>query len=165
MDSGLNGSGRRRIRFFEIVQELEIVNLDDYTEEERENCWRTVDENDKTVFESRSVAARMKSGKPEKVNSPYRGLENRKKLKFVVLRLIDAVLDEQEAQWVADIDDHERIAAISQEISSLSKEKARVVALEDEQEAIAARVAACYGDFAWFGYHADSENAVAITKQ
>lgn len=48
---------------------------------------------------------------------------------------IDAVLDEQEMQWDREEDDFDRIAAISQDLSKCSIDRAIMRAKEDEREA------------------------------
>jgi hypothetical protein len=48
-------------------------------------------------------------------------------------------MDEQDAQWNASIDDWERVAAASQEVTAVSAKKALAIGREDERDAIEAR--------------------------
>ena len=119
---------------------LEISTLAEYTEEEILNCWYSKPEFEKIANRSYKQALRWESGESSMPDSFHRGLEILTKegediITSSVERCIDAVMDEQAAQWEEDADDFDRIAAVSEEVSRFSAAWALEQAITDEQEA------------------------------
>ena len=103
---------------------------------------RTTKEKEKHNNKREKVVMRMEAGKPEKRSRPYRGLicwteKGSQVLNAQIARTVDAVMDEQDAQWDANVENPEVIAALSQQVTAVSAQKALHIAYEDEQEAIA----------------------------
>eukprot|EP00339_Tiarina_fusa_P027592 CAMPEP_0117014682 /NCGR_PEP_ID=MMETSP0472-20121206/11863_1 /TAXON_ID=693140 ORGANISM="Tiarina fusus, Strain LIS" /NCGR_SAMPLE_ID=MMETSP0472 /ASSEMBLY_ACC=CAM_ASM_000603 /LENGTH=314 /DNA_ID=CAMNT_0004718297 /DNA_START=60 /DNA_END=1004 /DNA_ORIENTATION=- len=137
-------SGDRAVHFKMTVKKRFIESHELYTEEERKACWYTSEEKETYTNKREKIVIRMEAGKPEKRSRPYRGLDcwteqGSKVLNAQIARTIDAVMDEQDAQWDAGLDDHKRIAAMSQAVTCVSAEKALHIAYEDERAAIKVR--------------------------
>jgi hypothetical protein len=132
------------VRFTVTVKKQLIESHELFSEEERNACWCTHDEKEKFTTKREKVVVRMEAGKPEKRSRPYRGLDcwtekGSKVFNAQVAKTIDAVMDEQDAQWNACVDNYKRLAAMSQAVTAVSAEKALHIAYQDEQEAIAIR--------------------------
>jgi hypothetical protein len=132
------------VRFTVTVKKKFIESHELFSEEERNACWCTHDEKEKFATKREKLVVRMEAGKPEKISRPYRGLDGwtekgSKVLNTQITKTIDAVMDEQDAQWDACVDNYKRLAAISQAVTAVSAEKALHIAYQDEQEAIAIR--------------------------
>ena len=86
------------------------------------------------------IVNRMESKKPCKDNQTYRGLEawteeGTAMLDEVINRCVDAVLTEQEHQWVKQKDDFDRIATVSRSLTAECAKRAREVGKMDEDAA------------------------------
>ncbi|KAL3935045.1 MAG: hypothetical protein SGBAC_009357 [Bacillariaceae sp.] len=119
---------------------LEINSLEDYTEEEILNCWYTKTELTKIAVRSYKDALRWGSGKAKKSHSAYRGLEvyTKEGAELIATNIehhVDAVMDEQDAQWENEIDDYDRLAVVSEQQSQFSIAYALEKAKEDAEEA------------------------------
>jgi hypothetical protein len=136
------GPQKRRVRFAVAVKKRVVINRDDYTEEDWENCWYKHKEELKSAKKRGNIVKRMEAGKKETRKMTYRGLESAtekgiKDFDDNVSRCISAVMDEQDDQWhVTLVDDYDRIAAASMEVTSASKERALELGLQDEEEAM-----------------------------
>jgi hypothetical protein len=135
------GPSNRCVRFAVTVKEKKVKSHKSYSEKERNSCWYSREEKDKMSSKLDKVVARMDAGKPERRSRPYRGLhgwteKGSKVPEFHIDRTINAVMDEQDAQWAADADNDFRLATISQNVTADSIERARHLACQDEQEAI-----------------------------
>jgi hypothetical protein len=134
----------RRVQFAKIARRRNIMCLKEYTEDEFRNSWYSLEDSEKMKERHIKMAARFESGKEAKKGMNYRGLEcwttkGGDEICLNVSKCADAVLDEQDAQWDASIDDRERVAAASQEVSAGSAKRALAIGREDEREAIEAR--------------------------
>jgi hypothetical protein len=134
----------RGVRFAMTARRRNIMCLEEYTEDEVRNSWYSLEDKEKMKKKHNKVVARFESGKEAKRGMNYRGLECWTKkgghdLDFNISKCADAVLDEQDAQWNASIDDCERVAAASQEVTVGSAKRALAIGREDEREAIEAR--------------------------
>ena len=132
---------RRSVHFASGVMTCLIEGLDQYTQEEIETCWYTEEEKYMSQESRNKVIARMEEGKLEKLNSPYRGLETltergMSRMHQQIYAVVDVVMDEQEVQWSNRTSDVEKIAYLSQEISSSSQVVARRTAIQDERDVI-----------------------------
>eukprot|EP00526_Cylindrotheca_closterium_P015428 CAMPEP_0113613948 /NCGR_PEP_ID=MMETSP0017_2-20120614/6908_1 /TAXON_ID=2856 /ORGANISM="Cylindrotheca closterium" /LENGTH=252 /DNA_ID=CAMNT_0000523089 /DNA_START=13 /DNA_END=771 /DNA_ORIENTATION=- /assembly_acc=CAM_ASM_000147 len=119
---------------------LEINSLEDYTEQEILDSWYTETELAKIAVRSYKEAHRFESGKTSKSDSFHRGLEaitnkGEELSTTAISRCTDAVMDEQDAQWEVEIDDYDRLAVVSEEVSRFSVAVALEKARADEQEA------------------------------
>ncbi|CAJ1932499.1 unnamed protein product [Cylindrotheca closterium] len=131
----------RRVKFLpENDTVWKISNLEEYTEEEILNSWYTQPEFKKITRRSYNHALRWESGETSMPDSFHRGLEvftmeGEEIITASIEQCIDAVMDEQEAQWDKDIDDFDRLAAVSKEVSRFSTAYALELARADEDEA------------------------------
>jgi hypothetical protein len=116
-----------------------------YTETELKQCWYSPEEKDKMAAKRKRVISRMEAGKPESRrrsrSRPYRGLEHWMEAgsdRFTEQfdRIVAAVIDEQDDQWLKGLDDQDRIAANSRSVSAESVEAALHNAHQDAQETI-----------------------------
>lgn len=132
------------IRFAPRNETYGIESHKDYTEKERNRCWYSSKEKDRMLHKHERVFSRMEQKKPPKRNQTYRGLEawtteGAQQLDQVIALSVNAVMDEQDRQWKADMDDFNLIAAKSIEVTADSARRARIVGIEDHQEALAVR--------------------------
>ncbi|CAJ1932497.1 unnamed protein product [Cylindrotheca closterium] len=137
----MNTNNSRRVQFFpQHERVLEIDTLEHYTEQEILNSWYTKEEFKTIAMRSHKHALRWESGESSMPDSFHRGLEifteeGEHLVTASIERCIDAVMDEQAAQWESDVDDFDRLAAISAEVSKFSVNYALEQAVADEQEA------------------------------
>ncbi|CAJ1949081.1 unnamed protein product [Cylindrotheca closterium] len=130
----------RRVQFHPKCTVLEISTLDEYTDEEILKCWYTKHEFKQIATRSQKQAARWESGESSMPDSFHRGLEifteeGEEIITSCIQRCIDAVMDEQAVQWENEVDDYDRLAAVSAKVSRVSAVYALDLAMEDEQEA------------------------------
>lgn len=134
-------TSERRVQFLpQHYTVLEINSLEDYTEEEILNCWYTETELTKIAVRSYKDALRWESGKSKKSHSAHRGLEvyTKEGAELIATNIehhIDAVMDEQDAQWENETDDYDRLAVVSEQQSQFSVAYALEKAKEDAEEA------------------------------
>jgi hypothetical protein len=132
------------VQFAVTIKHHEVMSRYEYTSAELKNCWFTLEEKQKMNASKDKVVVRMEKGKPAKGNHPYRGLEcltqtGSDALDLNISKVVDAVMDEQEAQWKAGQvhpnNDLDRLAAISQAMTGHSQLEAYELAAEDERDA------------------------------
>jgi hypothetical protein len=116
-----------------------------------------LEDKEKMYEKHNKMLARFESGKEARKGTTYRGLEysttkGGRDLDLNFSKCTDAVMDEQDAQRKASIDDWERVAAASQEVTAGSAKRALAIGREDEREAVEAR--ASLGDTV----HGDDES-------
>jgi hypothetical protein len=131
----------RGVKFAMTIRRHEIICLEEYTEDEIRNCWYSLEDKEKMKETHGKMVARFESGEK---GMTYRGLEcwttkGGRDLDLNISKCADAVMDEQDAQWNASIDDWERVAAASQEVTAGSAKRALAIGREDERDAIEAR--------------------------
>lgn len=129
-----------KVRFSEALLRYDILSLDDYTKKELKKCWYTEEDKEKMNKSHNKLVRRYETGKRCKRNMTYRGLEcwtdkGAAKLDEAISRTVDAVMDEQDAQWAAGVDNWNRISSLSRAVSKESRNKAREIAEEDRREA------------------------------
>jgi trimeric autotransporter adhesin len=122
----------------------EIESHKDYSTRERNRCWWSPSEKEKCMSKHERVVSRMEHQKPCRKNETYRGLESwtsqgAAKLDQVINICVDAVMDEQDYQWKVQKDDFDRIAAISRRVTADSANRAKLVGMRDEREALLVR--------------------------
>jgi hypothetical protein len=111
----------------------------DFTDEEKRSCWYSKLEKEKMRYQCFKDAMRLEL-LDVKNPSCYRGIEayttgGRQSLTSSIYECVDAVMDEQEMQWERREENVDSIAAISQEISIYSINRAIIRAIEDSREA------------------------------
>jgi hypothetical protein len=126
------------VRFAVTVKTHLIPHHATYTEKERSRYWYSDHEKEKFGAKRERVITRMEAGKPKTEGRPYRGLEaiteeGDARVTAQIDRLLNAVMDEQEGQWTANITSEERIAFINRRIYAISVEEALRAAQKDEQ--------------------------------
>jgi hypothetical protein len=131
---------KSRVRFSQKVHCRATLTRLEYTDAEARSTWLFPDEQADRVKKCFKINQRMKSGKKEKKNSPYRGLETVDKryveeMKDIIQACVHAVLDEQDTQWEADTFRWGPFAKISRRRSKESKALALKTAKSDEREA------------------------------
>jgi hypothetical protein len=129
-----------RVRFAEAVKRYDVLSLDDYTQREVTKSWHSDEEKEKITEKHNTLVRRLELGKKCKRKMTYRGLEcwteqGSVKLDESISRTVDAVMDEQDGQWAAGLDDWNRIAKISRAVSKESRKRALELAEEDAREA------------------------------
>jgi hypothetical protein len=134
----------RGVRFSMTIRQHDIMCLEEYTEDEVRNCWYSLEDKEKMYEKQAKMVALFESGKKAKKGMSYRGLEcwttkGGRDLDLNISKCIDAVMAEQDAQWNASIDDWERLAAASQEVTAGSAKRALAIGREYERAAIKAR--------------------------
>ena len=122
----------------------ETLDLKDYSQDEKDGCWFTSEEKEKYTSKREKIIVRMELGKPEKNGKPFRGLEcwtekGSKALNEQITRTINAVMDEQDRQWASGVDDYTKLANVSKQCTTKSKEAAINVGMQDEEFAFAIR--------------------------
>jgi hypothetical protein len=132
----------RHIRFCMTVKKYMIDSHRTYSEKEFSRCWYSREEKKKRNEDVAKVVARMDRGKPEKRGRAYRGLscwtkEGTAQLNLQITRTTNAVLDEQDRQWDANVTSEGRIASVCRSATAEVMELALHVAYEDELEAAA----------------------------
>ncbi|CAJ1932493.1 unnamed protein product [Cylindrotheca closterium] len=117
-----------------------VSGREDFTDEEKKLYWYSALEKEKMHDQCFKDAMRLEL---EEVKNPscYRGMEpftteGEQSSTNAINACIDAVMDEQDRQWERREDDYDRIAAISQEVSKCSVDRAIMRAIEDAREAI-----------------------------
>jgi len=130
----------RRVRFSACITQHTVMNTDNYSESERKLCW--YDKEDKAEMNKKhdKIVRRYEKGKPCKRGMTYRGLDvwtdkGQDKFEETIERLLDAVIDEQDDQWLRDYIDTDRLARASRSISKRDVRHALEVARVDEIEA------------------------------
>jgi hypothetical protein len=134
----------RGVRFSMTIRQHASMSIEEYTEDEVRNCWYSFEDKEKMYEKHNKMVARFESGKKAKKGSTYRGLEcwttkGGCDLDLNISKCTDAVMDEQDAQWSASIDDWERVATASREVTVGSAKRALATGQEYEREAIEAR--------------------------
>jgi hypothetical protein len=130
-----------RTRFAVLIQVHHIIiNRDDYSEEERKNCWYTQDEISKSRARHHKTVQRMEAGLKQRTASPYRGLEawtkqGHEEMIEIITSCVDAVMDEQVFQWRIEEDDWDRMAHCSMKFSAEGTAAALQLAQKDAREA------------------------------
>ena len=128
------------ISFFPRTKVFYVISLDDMTDDEIERCWTTEEEQAKSqrdvvrnveVLRSNPKSMTEENGFCERGIEHLRDSQTMKARKTIKLSVIDAVMDEQEAQWDSGKDDMERIRRASIEISKASAAKALTLASLD----------------------------------
>jgi hypothetical protein len=109
------------------------LNRDDYTEEERINCWYTQYELAQSRARNLETFQRMEAGLKQRTASPYRGLEG--EMREVMTSCVNAVMEEQELQRDIEEVDWDRIAQCSMKISAEGIADALQMARKDAREA------------------------------
>lgn len=133
-------SEESRVRFSPQVDCMGTITRHEYTYSEARSSWLFPDEKAAIMGKHAKTAQRMKSGKKPKKNSTYRGLETMNaqdvfEMKTIINACVNAVLDEQDAQWGEDIFLWGRFSKISRRCSKDSKKLAIKRAKSDEREA------------------------------
>ncbi|CAJ1932503.1 unnamed protein product [Cylindrotheca closterium] len=134
-------TNKRRVQFNPSHDSvLEISNREEYTEQEILNYWYTKPEFKAITTRCYKQASRWESGKSSKNESFHRGLEGftqeaEEITTASIEQCIDSVMDEQDAQWEEEVDDCDRLAAVSKEVSRFSVAWALEKAIADEQDA------------------------------
>jgi hypothetical protein len=129
----------RRVQFSSAVHSVnKIMTRYEYTAKEMKACWYTLEDKAKTNAKHEKTVARFDSGKAPKRGQTYRGLdcwlvEGAREFAATVTRCVDAVMDEQDRQWRTFSDDHDRLAAVSMQISGPSKQLSWEMARLDAQ--------------------------------
>ncbi|KAL3942678.1 MAG: hypothetical protein SGBAC_003162 [Bacillariaceae sp.] len=130
----------RRVRFSAGVQQCNVMSLEDYSESERKLTW--YDKGDKAEINKKhdKIVRRYEMGKRCKRGMTYRGLDawtdkGHAKFEATINKLLAAVLDEQDKQWMHDYSDPDQLAKASQAVSKRNVLQALRYAEEDEQEA------------------------------
>ena len=158
-ESSYFGGANPPVRFSMAIKRTLIPSLDEFTDKEKKSCWYTPEEKKKMSVRHNKMVARYESGKPLKGNMTYRGLEcwtveGGASLDDSIARCVDAVMDEQDAQWASRIEDSDRIAATSRAVTLKSLERALQIAQQDEMES----------KMAWLiPDHDDSNDADSVT--
>ena len=119
---------------------LEIDSCKRLSSEQKSRSWWSSSEKSKMMAKHEKIVTRMESKKPCKENQTYRGLEawteeGTAMLDEVINRCVDAVLTEQEHQWVKQKDDFERMAAASRRLTAECAKRAREIGEQDEKVA------------------------------
>ncbi|KAL3919673.1 MAG: hypothetical protein SGILL_003640 [Bacillariaceae sp.] len=119
---------------------LEIDSCRNLSSEQKSRSWWSSSEKSKMMARHEKIVNRMESKKPCKEHQTYRGLEawteeGTNMLDEVINRCVDAVLTEQEHQWVKQKDDFDRIATVSRSLTAECAKRARQVGENDEEEA------------------------------
>lgn len=130
----------RRVRFSAGVQQCDVMSLEDYSESERKLTW--YDKGDKAEINKKhdKIVRRYEMGKRCKRGMTYRGLDawtdkGHAKFEATIHKLLAAVMDEQDKQWMQNSNDPDRLARASQAVSKRNLLQALRCAKEDEQEA------------------------------
>mmetsp|Transcript_21285 Transcript_21285/g.52444 ORF Transcript_21285/g.52444 Transcript_21285/m.52444 type:complete len:253 (+) Transcript_21285:2389-3147(+) len=111
-----------------------IPSLDEYSEQEIQDCWISTEEKRKMFDQQFKVIRKMEQGIGKK--SSFRGLENHTRKGEIEserrrLKCIDLVMDEQDIQIDKDIYDSEKLCKLSKKASKKSKTLARKQAKKD----------------------------------
>eukprot|EP00526_Cylindrotheca_closterium_P014842 CAMPEP_0113636180 /NCGR_PEP_ID=MMETSP0017_2-20120614/18881_1 /TAXON_ID=2856 /ORGANISM="Cylindrotheca closterium" /LENGTH=286 /DNA_ID=CAMNT_0000547035 /DNA_START=88 /DNA_END=948 /DNA_ORIENTATION=- /assembly_acc=CAM_ASM_000147 len=130
----------KRITFDEELEECEIPNREDMSEDEyylsfyspAEIAWMNEEQNE--------TADRIEAGKKEKKSAPYRGLEawtqrGQHEMNQRIFSCVDSVLDEQDKQWTKGHGSTRRLAKASKSLTKTSKNLALGLAKQDEKDA------------------------------
>lgn len=131
-----------RVRFTAEIVEHGIMTREEYTEAEVEESWWTYEERKRLNKKHNKVVDRLEEGKKEKRSSPYRGLEKiaiqgYRDMILARNKYVDAVMDEQEKQWLAGHEwlDWEHIASLVVDVCTTSTKEALEMAKQDRQQA------------------------------
>ena len=133
---------KRSVRFNETVSVRTCLHINDYTDDEFDQCWYQADECDAIKVENMQTVALVASG--VKIDSDdndlcLRGLEGRtvkgnRRRRENRQRAWDAVLDEQDRQ--ADTVDEELMGNVMESVVLHCRNEAYAAALQDEIEAL-----------------------------
>ena len=128
------------VRFSPIVEYYDIISLNDYAEKELRRCWYSSEEKERMNRNKDKTVARLEAGKPARGDTTYQGLQcwtaqGGKALDESIALVVNSVMDEQDRQWAANVDDFERIAQISAAATAHSAKAALENGLNDEMEA------------------------------
>lgn len=139
----------RRIQFVDANQNIEhlIIGRNEFSSRERNACWYSLREMREMKADRLKITARLELDKPCRSSSipreemSYRGLrwctkDGVKELDQAISRVLTAVLDEQDRQWKLGCIDADVIATKSLDTTAVCRQRALVVALEDEQEVV-----------------------------
>jgi len=132
-----------RVRFSASVIQQTVMSVHDYSESERKLTWYDHEEKAEMNKKHDKIVRRYEAGKRCKRGMSYRGLDawtekGHTKFEETIERLLNAVMDEQEDQWLRDYSDPERIAKAAHLVSKRDVKHALRIAEEDEFEAIEA---------------------------
>lgn len=139
-DDDESGPSTTTIRFALHMHVFDILCREEYSEDERAASYYTADEITAINDAQSDAADRMASGKKAKKSSPYRGLEawtdqGQLAMNERIFTCVDAVLDEQEQQWINGISSRKRVAKVSKTFSGASTQIALDLAKHDAKDA------------------------------
>jgi hypothetical protein len=133
--------GSKFVHFANKLEEIREIDSCIYlTSEEKSKSWWSSSEKSKMMARHEKIVNRMESGKPCKENHTYRGLEawteeGTALLDEVINRCVDAVLTEQEHQWLKQKDNFEKLATVSRSLTAECAKRARESGKKDEDAA------------------------------
>jgi len=142
LNSTISGQ-QRHVQFAETNQVFPTISLNDFTSLEYTSVWYSPHEKCQMRIERERLLSRMDNNQPCDCNPQnemtYRGLESwttsgMKTLRNTILQVVDAVMDEQERQWVTGIGNVEEIALKSITVTMTSRQHAMEIGKEDEYE-------------------------------
>lgn len=125
---------KRRVHFHPEDTVIEIESHKDYTKKEIQASWYTASQRNKLSVKRCRVAMQWEADSES--TFCIRGLEQYTekgalRTEKSIRMCIDAVMDEQDAQWLKGEDDFDRFAVLSQEVSKFCVALARLRAEED----------------------------------
>jgi hypothetical protein len=140
---------RGRVEFEDVVKKHAVIGLSEYSSLEHSACWYSKSEKNQMNEEREKIVARLELDRLCK-NNPvnemsYRYLDcwtiaGSKELTASINQVLTAVLDEQDLQWGLGLDDADRIASKSLEVTGTTQDRALKIAQEDEREVIQERI-------------------------
>jgi hypothetical protein len=140
--SDQNDAPKLRVSFSEKLElQFSCIGREDYSREELQNNWYTLQELREMKEEKNRTIQRMELGQRREKNSTYRGLEiqtsaggiYRNKLKK---KHLETIMKVQEKQMNLDSSDWDELANASKEISEQSRRLALQFAMKDQKDAI-----------------------------
>lgn len=139
-ERSLSSNSRKQVRFDWFPNVSETISRKDYSEKELKRSYYTNEDLQKMEQRRTKILLRMEASKSPRSNMTYRGLEylttrGERKLDISIARCVDAVLNEQDRQWNEGIDDFERLALVSQQVTLLCADEALRIAVQDEVDA------------------------------
>lgn len=133
----------KSVKFLPNVLVYRTTHINDFTEDEIRNTWYNDREMKVIVSECVKIIASMKGQEEPYVSTTHclRGLEcvtpeGQKRRSSIRFCAIDAVLEEQDAQWERGEKDANRISDNYSIYSKPSQTQASLIGLEDEKEAL-----------------------------